>query len=134
VAIASRGRGREIDTNDWYPVGGGESGWIAPKPKNPEIVFAGSYGGNITRYGHRTGQMRNVVAWPQLARLAARPSFPCVTTTRARHDSGSSGSNGVDLRENAGVLTLQPGSLMVLFLATASAGCGPGGCARGFCE
>jgi hypothetical protein len=67
VAIASRGRGRGIDTNDWYPVGGGESGWIAPEPKNPEVVFAGSYGGNITRYDHRTGQMRNVVAWPQLA-------------------------------------------------------------------
>ena len=67
VAIASRGRGRGIDPNDWYPVGGGESGWIAPKPKNPEIVFAGSYGGNISRYDHRTGQTRNVVAWPQLA-------------------------------------------------------------------
>ena len=67
VAIASRGRGRGIDTNDWYPVGGGESGWIAPKPKNPEIVFAGSYGGNISRYDHRTGQTRNIVAWPQLA-------------------------------------------------------------------
>ncbi len=67
VAIASRGRGRGIDTGDWYPVGGGESGWIAPKPGNPEVVFAGSYGGNITRYDHRTGQSRNVVAWPQLA-------------------------------------------------------------------
>jgi len=67
VAIASRGRGRGIDTNDWYPVGGGESGWIAPKPKNPEVVFAGSYGGNITRYDHKSGQQRNVVAWPQLA-------------------------------------------------------------------
>jgi len=67
VAIASHGRGRGIDTSDWHPVGGGESGWIAPKPKNPDIVFAGSYGGNITRYDHRTGQTRNVVAWPQLA-------------------------------------------------------------------
>ncbi len=67
VAIASRGRGRGIDVNDWYPVGGGESGWIAPKPKNPDIVFAGSYGGNITRYDHKSGQQRNVVAWPQLA-------------------------------------------------------------------
>ncbi len=67
VAIASRGRGRGIDTSDWYAVGGGESGWIAPKPKNPDIVFAGSYGGNITRYDHKSGQARDVVAWPQLA-------------------------------------------------------------------
>src|SRR6266496_3680355 len=67
VAIASRGRGRGIDTNDWYAVGGGESGWIAPRPGNAEVVFAGSYGGNITRYDHKAGQQRNVVAWPQLA-------------------------------------------------------------------
>ena len=67
VAIASRGRGRGIDTNDWHSVGGGESGWIAPKPKNADVVFAGSYGGNISRYDHRTGQTRNVVSWPQLA-------------------------------------------------------------------
>ena len=45
VAIASRTRGRGIDTNDWYPVGGGESGWIAPEAEEPDVVFAGSYGG-----------------------------------------------------------------------------------------
>ena len=67
VAIASRGRGRGLDNSDWHAVGGGESGWIAPKPKNPDVVFAGSYGGNISRYDHKTGQTRNVVAWPQLA-------------------------------------------------------------------
>jgi photosystem II stability/assembly factor-like uncharacterized protein len=67
VAIASRGRGAGIDLTDWYPVGGCESGWIAPKPKNPDVVFAGCYGGAITRYDHKTGQSREVVAWPQLA-------------------------------------------------------------------
>ncbi|MGH9369057.1 MAG: WD40/YVTN/BNR-like repeat-containing protein [Thermoanaerobaculia bacterium] len=67
VAIASRGRGRDIGVTDWYPVGGGESGWIAPKPGDPDIVYAGSYGGHITRYDHRTGEEREIVAWPQLA-------------------------------------------------------------------
>ncbi len=67
IAIASRGRGRGIDVTDWYAVGGGESGWIAPKSGNPDIIFAGSYGGTITRYDHKTGQQRQVVAWPQLA-------------------------------------------------------------------
>ena len=67
VAIASRGRGRTITETDWHPVGGCESGWIAPKPKNPDVVFAGCYGGSITRYDHRTGQSRQIMAWPQLA-------------------------------------------------------------------
>ncbi|HLN80648.1 MAG TPA: glycosyl hydrolase, partial [Thermoanaerobaculia bacterium] len=67
VAISSRGRGRGIDVTDWHPVGGCESGWVAPKPKNPDVVFAGCYGGSITRYDHKTGQEREVMAWPQLA-------------------------------------------------------------------
>jgi len=67
VAIASRGRGRGIDVNDWYDVGGGESGWIAPKPGDPNIVYAGSYGGHIDRNDHKLGQNRQVVAWPENA-------------------------------------------------------------------
>jgi photosystem II stability/assembly factor-like uncharacterized protein len=67
VAIASRSRRSGIDVTDWYPVGGCESGWIAPKPKNPEVVFAGCYGGSITRYDHKTGETRQVMAWPQMA-------------------------------------------------------------------
>jgi photosystem II stability/assembly factor-like uncharacterized protein len=67
VAIASRGRGRGIALTDWHPVGGCESGWVAPKPKNPDVVFAGCYGGSITRYDHKTGEEREVMAWPQLA-------------------------------------------------------------------
>ena len=65
VRIASRTTESGIDVTNWYDVGGGESGWIAPHPKNSEIVFAGSYGGLITRYDHRTGQMRNVTPWPE---------------------------------------------------------------------
>ncbi|HEV8231543.1 MAG TPA: glycosyl hydrolase, partial [Thermoanaerobaculia bacterium] len=67
VAIPSRSRGRGIDVTDWHPVGGCESGWIAPKPKNPDVVFAGCYGGSITRYDHKTDQEREIMAWPQLA-------------------------------------------------------------------
>ncbi|MEW6129462.1 MAG: glycosyl hydrolase [Acidobacteriota bacterium] len=64
VKIASRAPGFGIDTSDWYDVGGGESGWIAPHPKDSNIVFAGSYGGLLTRYDHRTKQERNINAWP----------------------------------------------------------------------
>src|SRR5262249_34854329 len=65
VRIASHGSGfGGITERDWYAVGGGESGWIAPHSKDSNIVFAGSYGGMLTRYDHRTGQSRNVNAWP----------------------------------------------------------------------
>jgi photosystem II stability/assembly factor-like uncharacterized protein len=64
VKIASRTTDSGIDRTNWYDVGGGESGWIAPSPKDSNIVFAGSYGGLITRYDHHTGQLRNVTPWP----------------------------------------------------------------------
>jgi photosystem II stability/assembly factor-like uncharacterized protein len=64
VRIASRTSGGGIGESDWYDVGGGESGWIAPDPTNSEIVYAGSYDGLITRQDHRTGQSRDVNAWP----------------------------------------------------------------------
>ncbi len=64
VRIASRTTSGGITDNDWYDVGGGESGWIAPDPRNSQIVYAGSYGNLITRQDHRTGQMRNINAWP----------------------------------------------------------------------
>ncbi|HEY2496792.1 MAG TPA: glycosyl hydrolase [Candidatus Angelobacter sp.] len=63
VAIASAAPGG-IDRTSWYAVGGGESGYIAPDPRDPEIVYAGSYGGEITRYDHRTEETQNVTPWP----------------------------------------------------------------------
>ncbi len=67
LAIRSRAEGRGITQADWHAVGGGESGWIAPLPGDPDVVFAGEYGGQITRYDHRTGETRLVMPWPQLA-------------------------------------------------------------------
>jgi photosystem II stability/assembly factor-like uncharacterized protein len=64
VAIASASADGAIDRPDWYAVGGGESGYIAPDPTDPEIVYAGSYGGEITRYDHRTGQEQSINPWP----------------------------------------------------------------------
>ena len=67
VAIPSGVPGDGISAADWHGVGGGESGWIAPLPADPDIVFAGGYGGEISRYDHRTREVWNVMAWPQLA-------------------------------------------------------------------
>jgi photosystem II stability/assembly factor-like uncharacterized protein len=64
IRIASRTTENSIGTSDWFDVGGGESGWIAPSPKDSQIVFAGSYGGYTTRYDRRTGQQRDINPYP----------------------------------------------------------------------
>src|SRR5205823_1994799 len=64
VCIASRTDRLGITDKDWYEVGGGESGWIAARQDDPDVVFAGSYGGYITRFDRRTGQAWAVNAWP----------------------------------------------------------------------
>ena len=64
IKIRSRTEEFGIGPESWHDVGGGESGWIAPKPTDSNVVFAGSYGGYLTRYDHRTKQLRAVNVWP----------------------------------------------------------------------
>jgi photosystem II stability/assembly factor-like uncharacterized protein len=66
IAIVSRGDSGSIDRPEWYPVGGGESGYIAPDPRDPNIVYAGSYEGSLTRFDKRTGQSRQISPWPEI--------------------------------------------------------------------
>jgi photosystem II stability/assembly factor-like uncharacterized protein len=51
--------------DEFYQVGGGESGYIAADPRNPGVFYAGSYGGLLTRYDRATGQMREINVWPE---------------------------------------------------------------------
>jgi len=54
-----------IPNADWYGVGGGEAGHVVSDPADPDIVYAGEYGGIITRYENRTGQARVVGIYPE---------------------------------------------------------------------
>src|SRR5205823_618316 len=47
-----------------YSVGGGESGYIATDPNNPDVFYGGSYGGVITRFNRKTGQTRAINPYP----------------------------------------------------------------------
>ncbi len=47
-----------------YSVGGGESGYIAPHPTNPNIFYAGSQGALLTRFDRRSGYTRDVQVYP----------------------------------------------------------------------
>jgi photosystem II stability/assembly factor-like uncharacterized protein len=67
VAIASRSDAGPIDRPDWYPVGGGEAGYISPYLPDPNIVYAGDYEGVLTRFDKRTGQVQNIAPWPEIS-------------------------------------------------------------------
>jgi photosystem II stability/assembly factor-like uncharacterized protein len=53
-----------IELSDWYGVGGGETGFTAPDPSDPFIVYAGEYAGYISRFDFRTRQARNISIYP----------------------------------------------------------------------
>lgn len=61
VCGANRGT---LNIDNWESAGGGESGWIAARYDNPDIVYAGSYGNLLTRKDMRTGLEENVNPWP----------------------------------------------------------------------
>ncbi len=72
IAVPSASEKGAIPWTDCYPAGTGESGYIAVKPDDPDIVFVGAVGsspgggGALQRYDHRTRQIRLVTVWPEL--------------------------------------------------------------------
>jgi photosystem II stability/assembly factor-like uncharacterized protein len=69
--VPSDGRG-----DVFYGVGGGESGYIAPDPRNPGIFYSGSYGGTIDRFDRQTRQRVSVDVWPENERGYAARDLP----------------------------------------------------------
>ncbi|HVB09246.1 MAG TPA: glycosyl hydrolase, partial [Bacillota bacterium] len=64
LSAPSRSDSGVITLGECYPVGGGESGYIAIRPDDPDIVFAGSYASRMTRFNRRTNQARDITVWP----------------------------------------------------------------------
>lgn len=56
VDTTSRGNDGSITFRDWHPTAAGESGYVAPDPSDPNIVYGGSTFGELFRYDRRTGQ------------------------------------------------------------------------------
>jgi photosystem II stability/assembly factor-like uncharacterized protein len=63
VAIKSYDDNGVIGREDWFPVGGGESGYIAPYPPDPNIVFANGES-FASRFDKRTEQAVDISPWP----------------------------------------------------------------------
>jgi len=61
----SRNPNGTIGISDWQDAGGGESGWIAARHDDPDVVYAGSYGGLLTRKSLRAPDIeKNINPWP----------------------------------------------------------------------
>lgn len=72
IAVPSDGWGfmnartNTVKKGTWsYAVGGGESGYIAQDPKNPDVFFAGSYSAVLTRINRKTGENKEVTPYPR---------------------------------------------------------------------
>jgi photosystem II stability/assembly factor-like uncharacterized protein len=71
ISVPSATEKGAIPYGDAYTAGTGESGYIAVKPDDPDIVFVGAVGsspgggGALQRYDHATKQVRLVTVWPE---------------------------------------------------------------------
>ncbi len=65
ICVPGRSHVAGISNAETFGVGGGESGYIAVRPDDPNIVYAGNYGGYLSRYDHRTHYERDISVWPE---------------------------------------------------------------------
>ncbi len=66
ISVPSGSSYAAITEMEWFTPGGGESGYIAVRPDDPQIMFAGDHRGRLTRLDRRTGQQRLVDVWPDI--------------------------------------------------------------------
>src|SRR6266849_730992 len=65
LGIRTRSDHGAIDRGDWDAVGGGESGYIVPDPRDSNIVYADDEGPIFTRFDRRTNQAQSIQQWPE---------------------------------------------------------------------
>ena len=63
-AIMSRTNDSGIDEDDWWPVAGCESGYIAVDPENHDVTYGGCYGGSFSRYDVKLRLNDRIDIWP----------------------------------------------------------------------
>ncbi len=66
ISVPSSNPGGLTAYENWFSVGGCESGHIAIDPRDDNIIYAGCYGGSISRVNLETDEYRQVLVYPQL--------------------------------------------------------------------
>ncbi len=64
LAVPNRTDHGNITGRDWFMVGGGESGWLAPDPDDPNVLYASGVYGSVVRYDRRTSMSQDITPWP----------------------------------------------------------------------
>jgi len=64
AAVYGRTDHGHIMATDWFLVGGGESGWIAMDPNDPNIFYASGAYGRVSRFDRRTSLSQDISPWP----------------------------------------------------------------------
>jgi photosystem II stability/assembly factor-like uncharacterized protein len=64
AAVLSRTDHGQITPRDWFPASGSESGYIAPDPKDPNILYVSGTYGEIARFDLRTSFSQDITPWP----------------------------------------------------------------------
>jgi photosystem II stability/assembly factor-like uncharacterized protein len=64
AAVLSRTDHGQITPRDWFPAGGSESGYMAPDPKDPNIIYVSGTFGTVDRFNRRTGLSQDIAPWP----------------------------------------------------------------------
>jgi photosystem II stability/assembly factor-like uncharacterized protein len=93
AAIASRSDYGTITFRNWYSIGAGESGYIAPDPSDANTVYGGDPYGPVLRFDRHTGQSQDVSPMPVQAfgseisqrKLRATWTSPIVISPRDSH-------------------------------------------------
>ena len=110
IALPSHSRWGAITQLDITHVGGGESGYIAVRPDNPDIIFAGDYKGLITRHDQSTGESRPIMVWPDETAMAGEARYrfnwtrrsSCPRTTPASSTRQATASSGPPTKARRG--------------------------------
>jgi len=66
IGIRTRSDRGFIERGDWDAVGGGESGYVVPDPRDSNIVYADDEGPIFTRFDRRTGQAQSIQQRPMI--------------------------------------------------------------------
>lgn len=67
AAVLSRTDHGQITPRDWFPAGASESGYMAPDPNDPNIIYLSGTYGTVDRYNRRTGLSQDISPWPGFA-------------------------------------------------------------------
>lgn len=64
ISVPSAGTYTLTPYEEWFNAGGAESGDVAVDPTNPDIIYAGTYSGEITYLNRQEAYIRQVTAYP----------------------------------------------------------------------